>query len=432
VIPDSHFANTLYYAYSGNEIGLVVGDDGHLYRIQLSEPPSGNSTEYDSESDLTSLTNAYNIGPVNVIGNYSRVNWVSQLHTSDPYNSIFFIDAGGYLDQIVDMGSGWTFQSNFADLDMNGAFQIISSPTAYMRSDLVNAVVYSAINGSGAGSIGHIMETSRPYGGSTWSTYDLTGILHVPVAVGEPTAYQRSDQVNAVVYIANVAPNTSHHIWELSLAQGSGTWLNGDLIQAAASCGKGPAPVAEGETVIARVRADSVNVVHYLCNGGHICELWLPPGSQAWCWADLFDALPAPYKGHLTTVNPLVPGSDGVYDSVSNEVYKIYFVGKYNNYSGLASLSLANGWTFKFENVGNHISVNPSDPGYTGYYQSGGYGSMPTGMYANHQVGSTTYWVARVLFNGLDGSNKWGSVYDDFAVVPPSSPWTGLTNVLPQ
>jgi hypothetical protein len=144
------------------------------------------------------------------------------------------------------------------------------APAGYMRSDLVNAVVYR-------GSDDHIYEISLPFGARRWSVGDLTvDSGNAPLAAGDPLAYVRSDSVNAVVY-----RGTDNHIYEISLPKGAQSWSWGDL-----TVDSGNAKLAAGDP-LAYVRSDSVNAVVYRGTDNHIYEISLAFGAQFWNWGDL-------------------------------------------------------------------------------------------------------------------------------------------------
>jgi hypothetical protein len=197
-------------------------------------------------------------------------------------------------------------------------------PFGWVRQDKVNSVVY--ISG------GYIFETSLPLGGSNWSTANLTGVTHAsPNAAGEPSAYVRSDGTNAVLYrgaddyiyelslkaggtwqaanLSSIAGNNSDtvpnqtygdprgykrgdnvnavvfvgvngHIWEIRLAaQG---WVSADLTALA----KGPQVNTAFGSVSPYVRADGVSAVVFEGADGDVWELSLSP-SAGWVAKDL-------------------------------------------------------------------------------------------------------------------------------------------------
>jgi hypothetical protein len=90
-------------------------------------------------------------------------------------------------------------------------------------------------------------------------------------AAGDPSAYARSDGVNAVVY-----RGAGDHVFELYLV--GTTWKTGDLtdITKAPAAASDPSPYA---------RADGVSSVEYRSEDGHVRELWLK--GTTWSFGDL-------------------------------------------------------------------------------------------------------------------------------------------------
>jgi hypothetical protein len=90
-------------------------------------------------------------------------------------------------------------------------------PAPYVRSDHTNSVVYSGIDS-------HIHELYLPLGAPAWHTGDLSVLTGAPAATGNAGRYVRSDLVNSVVY-----RGLDGHIRELYLTFGGGAWHIGDL-----------------------------------------------------------------------------------------------------------------------------------------------------------------------------------------------------------
>ena len=161
--------------------------------------------------------------------------------------------------------------------------QIAFAETTYVRSDSVNAVVYEGNNF-------HIYEISLPFDGAAWKLGDLTALTGAPAAAsgpsladaGEPSAYVRSDNVNAVVY-----RGSNDHIYELSLALNGAAWHLGDLTALTG------APLASGGPVGYR-RSDNTNSVVFVGANKHIYEIYLHLDGAAWKYGDLTALTGAP------------------------------------------------------------------------------------------------------------------------------------------
>lgn len=189
-------------------------------------------------------------------------------------------------------------------------------PVAYVRSDNVNAVVYR-------GSNNHIYEISLPLNGAAWKLGDLTALTGAPLAGWGPVAYRRSDNVNAVVYTG-----VNNHIYELSLPLNGAAWKLGDLTSLTGA----PAAIA---SPAAYVRSDQVNAVLYRGSNEHIYEISLPFNGAAWKLGDLTTLTGAPPAG----VGPLGYRR-------SDYVNAVLYVGAGNNHVYELSLPL-NGAAWK-------------------------------------------------------------------------------------
>lgn len=138
------------------------------------------------------------------------------------------------------------------------------TPVPYVRSDGINAVVYTGFDS-------HIHELALVAG--LWRVGDLSLLAGAPPAASGPAPYVRSDGINAVVYTHN-----DGHIYELTLVDG--LWQFGDLSAptGAPRPASGPAPY---------VRSDGVNSVVYAAFDLQIWELYLIPGDPQWHVGDL-------------------------------------------------------------------------------------------------------------------------------------------------
>src|SRR5262249_5573931 len=135
---------------------------------------------------------------------------------SDGVNSVVYRGIDGHIHEIyLPFGAAaW----HVGDLSaLTGAPAAAGEPAAYVRSDDVNYVVYRGIDG-------HIHEIYLPFGATAWHVGDLSVLTGAPAAAGDPTSYIRSDHVNAVVY-----SGLDDHVHEISLRLGAPAWHVGDL-----------------------------------------------------------------------------------------------------------------------------------------------------------------------------------------------------------
>jgi len=144
-----------------------------------------------------------------------------------------------------------------------GAPAATGEPSAYVRSDDVNSVVYR-------GTDNDIHELYLPRGAANWLTGDLTASTDAVAAAGKPSAYVRSDNMNSVVY-----RGIDNHVHELFLTQGGAAWSTGDLTAIAGGA------AAAGDSA-PFLRSDLVNSVMYRGSNNQIYELSLSPGGVTW------------------------------------------------------------------------------------------------------------------------------------------------------
>jgi hypothetical protein len=139
-------------------------------------------------------------------------------------------------------------------VDSAGAVTAASDAWPYRRNDFLNAVVYR-------GSDNHIHELSQPISSAArWHDTDLTVAAGAgAVTDGDPMAYVRSEDKNAVVY------RKEDHIFELS--QMGEAWLVRNL-----SAEVFTSAMARGNPM-AYARKDKLNAVVYRDDNNHIREL---------------------------------------------------------------------------------------------------------------------------------------------------------------
>jgi len=187
---------------------------------------------------------------------------------SDIVNAVVYRGIDNRIYELsLPVGGQWTVKDLFKA--SGASVPVAGNLAAYVRSDSVNSVVYR-------GSDGHIHEIYRLLGGN-WGTGDLnleSGNI-APVAAGDPAGYIRSDRVNSVVY-----RGADNRIHEFSLSSGA-NWQTSDLFTASGNI----APSAAGDPV-GYIRSDNVSAVLYRGTDNHIHELFLAPGAN-WDTGDL-------------------------------------------------------------------------------------------------------------------------------------------------
>jgi hypothetical protein len=125
---------------------------------------------------------------------------------SDLGNTIIFRTFEGELHELYLENGHWaTGNLSLAP----GAAQVVGDGYGYVRSDLHNAVVHR-------GQDAHIHELLMPQSSHVATALDLSAVASVPDAHGDPRGYVRSDGVDAVVYTA-----VNGHIYELTRVDGT-------------------------------------------------------------------------------------------------------------------------------------------------------------------------------------------------------------------
>lgn len=196
-----------YVRGDGKSAIVYVGTNGHIYEWSL----SGNTW---NGGDLTALSGSVLLAdPRDPVRAYLR---------SDGVDSVVFLGSDRHIHEIYLSPTGW----RSGDLSQqSGNFNGVNSPGGYARSDGTNSVL-------SLDATGNIIEYTLAPGASQWTADNLTAYLHAvtvqPSApagmpLAPPSAYVRSDNVNAVVY-----RGTNGHIVELSLPKG-GWWSANNL-----------------------------------------------------------------------------------------------------------------------------------------------------------------------------------------------------------
>ncbi len=295
----SAFAQTAYVRSDNVSAVVYEGDNFHIYELSL--PLDGSAW---SLGDLTNKTGA----PLAAVGAaLADAGEPSAYVRSDNTNSVVYRASNGHIYEIylpLD-GSAW----NVGDLTVKSgnAPLAVMGPVAYRRSDNTNSVVY-------VGADSHLYEIYLPPSGA-WEYGDLTVKTSAPEAVAAPAVYVRSDSTNSVVYRAS-----NGHIYEIYLPLDGSAWNVGDL-----TVKSGNAPLAVLGPVGYR-RSDSVNSVVYVGENSHLYEIYLPLNGSTWQHDDLTVASGTPEAA--ASIPSAFIRSDGVnsvqYVGANSQVYELY------------------------------------------------------------------------------------------------------------
>jgi hypothetical protein len=266
---------------AANVTSLVHRDEqGHIAELSLTNGASWVTT------DLTQVGNA-----VAASGD------PTEFKRSDGVVAVYYRSNGNIHELSRTGGSpAW------ADGDVQGlsgsSITAVGDPTAFVRHDNVNSVVYRGANN-------HLIELALAIGGA-WGNTDLNAFLAargvaVPSASGDPFGFKRSDNVDSIVFRAG------SKIHEVALS--GSNWQSGQVSDTAA--------IAAAGDPFGYVRTDGISAVVYRGIDNHVHELRLQSGT--WRSADLFVAANALPSEPAAVGNPaaFVRG-----DGVSSVVYR--------------------------------------------------------------------------------------------------------------
>jgi hypothetical protein len=353
------------------------------------------------------------------------------------------LDAGAPVTELYLGQNGWSWGSLS---DLSRAPPGVGNPAAYVRSDGVNAVVYWATDGD-------LHEISLKHGGSGWADGDLmVSSLWAPNCNGHhsnPAAYVRSDSANAVVYCCT----DTGTVWEIYLLNGATCW------QYAAVTSSG-APGCHGD-VVAYQRSDGVNAVLYVSPptvGGIVQnreDIWelasKEPTQDGWSSLDLsLSAAGDPDGGELaeSVLGPsgwvqahvLRNGTNSVvYVGGDQNVHELYL--PLNGRWGYRNLALAAGGaplaatrvfgfnrsdgvtSYVFWDTGQHLQeITLAEDG-----QTWGHDLIPTAGTANANGDFTAYVrndsVNAVMFYGVGGESASGQDIFQAFLAPGATSW---------
>jgi hypothetical protein len=165
-------------------------------------------------------------------------------------DSVLFRATNGHIYAFHYIFGDWIGQDLNAAAGAPAAADAVGEPSAYQRTDGLRSIVYRAGNG-------HIYAFHQS-GFLGWAWTDLTVSGAAPLAASDPTAMNRPDAIsgqrNSVVY-----RGTNNHIYELAVANPSWGWGWTDL---SANAGNGLTYLAAGKPM-AHVRNDGLPTIMY-------------------------------------------------------------------------------------------------------------------------------------------------------------------------
>lgn len=280
---------------AGNPTAYVRSADN--FSIGVFTNPSGHIREFNlgtaagskwGVNDLTTITGAPGAGSA-----------PSAYVRADGIDAVVYRASSNQIVELALLSSGWTWSY----LTPAGAPLAASdaTPTGYKRSNGYSAVVYrTAAN--------QIVELSLGSSNWAWSYLAPSG---TPAAASDPVAYVRSDFTNAVLY-----RSSANHIVELALV--STGWVWSDLSNFASG-----SPALAAGTPAGYLRSDGVNAVVYRnASGGGLTELSIGPGDTQW------SALSLPNGGFQAASDPVAferafANNAVMYRSTGNQIVQI-------------------------------------------------------------------------------------------------------------
>jgi hypothetical protein len=242
------------------DVVVYTSADAHVHELSVSPGYQW------FDGDLTSF------GGVNVVGGpagYVR---------SDGINAVVYQGSDAHVHELALSYTCGTW----ADQDISGsAVSAASDPRPYVSADHSNSVAFR-----GAGNDIYRVYARLPSSGTTpscvgrdigvalaWTVENLTNAAGGPSASGQPSAYVRSDGVDAIVFVAS-----DGHIHEIAVDAAS-TATDTDLTPGGAN--------AAG-SIMGYARPDGVNAVVYTsASDAHVHELSLDRGQTRWVDTDL-------------------------------------------------------------------------------------------------------------------------------------------------
>lgn len=225
---------------------------------------------------------------------------LSPYRRSDGLNAVVY-RSGSTLVELVETSGIWTAYT----LPI-GALVPAGDPAAYVRADGLTAVIFRTTGGK-------IIELLLRGGGVTggWAVSDLSTLSGAGAnAVGDPTAYVRSDGYTSVLY-RNSASGVTELYWTVDAGWGAGN------LTGAAGCTDTVSSNPHGY-----VRNDGTNAVVFRNSNNDIIEMFVS-GSQWQCGeiggADLARGEPYPYVRNDGRDVVLYRRSDGHVMEIANQ-----------------------------------------------------------------------------------------------------------------
>jgi hypothetical protein len=314
---------------------------GDLTSITGAPGPTGDIAAYVRSDETNSVTyrasdgdiheNTLGLGSLNwqgwdltsIAGGVGAAGDPSAYVRSDGTNAVVYRGTDARIYEISLPAGSTSWQVTDLTLTTFGP-DAATAPIGYQHADGTNAVVFQTLANN------HLVEFERGIGASAWSVVDLTAGTNATAAAGKARGYVRSDYTTAVVY-----RGTDNDIHELSLPQGSSSWQNYDLsaLTGATAAAGDPSPY---------VRSDSWNTVVYRGSDNHIHELGLNPGGWAWQVGDLTSITGSPnaVAGPTGFVRPDLTNSVD-FQTSDNHVHEMTYAG--NGWSGWDLTQIAGG-----------------------------------------------------------------------------------------
>lgn len=149
---------------------------------------------------------------------------------SDGVSTVVYRGTDNHIRDLFLDSSGWHAEDLWAASGAPAAALSTDDLTAYVRSDGVSSVVYRSTPDNHLRELTLTVTPIRINGvvvtvARSWSAWDLTAQTGAPVSTGRPTAYVRSDNINSVVYL-----DAGGHLRELTLdALHGGAWQAWDF-----------------------------------------------------------------------------------------------------------------------------------------------------------------------------------------------------------
>lgn len=213
--PENPVGNpSAYVRHDGTNVVVYAGANGHIYEI--ANIAGG---WYRNDLSVAAGATANTISNMEIAGG-DPVGYVR----SDGASAVVYRSLDDHIRDLYLDSTGWHPEDLWAQ--SGSTVHAAGTPSAYVRSDGVSSVVYRSTDNHlrELTMTAVFLQVSNSVARS-WSAWDLTATAGAPASAGNPSAYVRADDINSVVY-----RDVGGHLRELTQdALNGGPWLPWDF-----------------------------------------------------------------------------------------------------------------------------------------------------------------------------------------------------------